>query len=427
MTTLFRPCSALIILFLVGVTPGTASGQSSFPVKPALNWSRPGNEITSPQFSKDGNLIVLVTRVHVPDGGEAESLPESYFKELEERQKREPRFADPVIELIDLKGETVCEVSYGWNPSISPDNKSLVYSRQKNPITGLRILAETQAGNDIQVFDCEKQQARLVAEPDSGYLDNPLFFPDGNSIVYTQNEAVNGASGGPVGLTRVDLVQNAKTNLLSKTTVPAAPCPPAGSCRQTRESSMCSELGNLTDSFPQLLFQFAPSGNQLIALLGTPVPSPGDIELAKDYDINLLSVLPEKKKILSIGRHDTANDEANSFQAASDGRLMVFSHFWRPFSLTTGKWQPDLGPRNTRRASIYSPDLKYYVTSEPTDAPDHFVLYQAASGKKLQTFPKMATTFEAVWSQDSKRLAIVGVPTNAGAVYREELGVYSLP
>jgi Tol biopolymer transport system component len=162
-------------------------------VKPALNWSRPGNEITSPQFSKDGNLIVLVTRVHVPDGGEAEGLPESYFKELEERQKREPRFADPVIELIDLKGETVCEVSYGWNPSISPDNKSLVYSRQKNPITGLRILAETQAGNDIQVFDCEKQQARLVAEPDSGYLDNPLFFPDGNSIVYTQNEAVNGA------------------------------------------------------------------------------------------------------------------------------------------------------------------------------------------------------------------------------------------
>lgn len=426
MRTLYRPCSALIILFLVGTTPGT-DGQSSFPVKRALNWSRPGNEITTPQFSMDGNFIVLVSRVHVADGGEAEGLPESYFKELEERQKREPRFADPVIELIDLKGKTVCETSYGWNPSISPDNKTLVFSRQKNPITGLRMLAETQAGNDIQVFDCEKQQARVVAEPDAGYLDNPFFFPDGNSIVYTENEAVNGASGGPVGLTRIDLLQHAKANLLSKTTVPAVPCPPAGSGRQTLESFKCSQVGNLTSSFPQLLLQFAPVGNQLVALLGTPVPSPGDMYLAKDYDINLLSVLPERKKILSIGKEELTNDEGDLFQAGSDKKVMVFSHYWRPLSLTTGKWLPDLGPRNTRRKSMYSPDLKYYVTSEPTDVPDHFVLYQAASGKKLQSFPKMVTALEAVWSRDSKRLAIVGVPANVGTVYREELGVYSLP
>jgi hypothetical protein len=416
-----------MLLVIAGTSPGRAYGQSSIAVKRDLNWSRPGNEITTPQFSMDGSLIVLVSRVHVPDGGEAEGLPESYFKGLEERQKREPRFADPTIELIDLKGKTVCEASYGWNPSISPDNKSLVYSRQKNPITGLRMLAETQAGNDIQIFDCEKRQARLVAEPDSGYLDNPFFFPDDNSIVYTENEAVNGASGGPVGLTRVDLRQNEKTSLLSKTTVPAVPCPPAGSDRPTQVSYMCSQVGNPTGSFPQLLLQFAPVGNQLVALLGTPVPSPGDMYVAKDYDISLLSVLPETKKILSIGKEEMTNDEEDSFQAASGERVMIFSHYWRPFSLTTGRWLPDLGPRNTRRTSRYSPDLKYYVTSEPTDAPDHFVLYQAASGKKLQSFPKMITALEAVWSRDSKRLAIVGVPANVGTVYREELEVFSLP
>jgi hypothetical protein len=122
-----------MFLVIAGASPGTAHGQSSIAVKRDLNWSRPGNEITTPQFSMDGNLIVLVTRVHVPDGGEAEGLPESYFKGLEERQKREPRFADPTIELIDLKGKTICEASYGWNPSISPDNKSLVYSRKKIP------------------------------------------------------------------------------------------------------------------------------------------------------------------------------------------------------------------------------------------------------------------------------------------------------
>jgi hypothetical protein len=70
--------------------------------------------------------------------------------------------------------------------------------------------------------------------------------------------------------------------------------------------------------------------------------------------------------------------------------------------------------------------LKYYVIPEPIDDPDHFVVYQAASGKKLHSLPKMATTLEAVWSRDSKRLAVVGVPSE-GAVYREELSVVSLP
>jgi hypothetical protein len=207
------------------------------------------------------------------------------------------------------------------------------------------VLAETQAGNDIQIFDCEKRQARLLAEPDAGYLNNPFFFPDGNSIVYTENEAVNGASGGPVGLARFDLRQNEKTNLLSKTAVLAVPCPPAGSDRPTQVSYMCSQVENPTGSFPQLLLQFAPVGNQLVALLGTPIPSPGDVYLAKDYDISLLSVLPEKKKILSIGKVEMANDEEDSFQPASDQRVMIFLHYWRPFSLTTGKWLPDLGPR----------------------------------------------------------------------------------
>jgi hypothetical protein len=190
---------------------------------------------------------------------------------------------------------------------------------------------------------------------------------------------------------------------------------------------MCSQEGNLTSSFFQLVLQFAPAGNELVVLLGTPIPSPGDTYLAEHYDINLVSALPEKKKILPIGREEMANNLGNSFQVASDGRILVFSHYWRPFSVTEGKWLPDLGPRNIRRASIYSTDLKYYVTVEPGDPPNHFVLYQTASGKKLHIFPKMITALDAVWSRDSKRLAIVGVPMNVGAGYREELAVYSLP
>jgi hypothetical protein len=415
------------MLFVIAATcPSRAQGQSSIAVKLDFKWSRLGNEITTPQFSMDGSLIVFVTRVHIPDGGEAEGLPESYFRGLEERKKREPRFADPTIQLIDRMGKTVCEASYGWNPSISPDNKSLVYSRQKNPITGLRMAAETQAGNDIQIFDCEKQQARLVAEPDAGYLDNPFFFPDINSIVYTENEAVNGASGGAVGLTRADLRHNEKIRLVIKTAVPAAPCPPTGSDGQTQVSSLCSQVGNPTASFSQLLLQFAPVGNELVALLGMPVPSPGDMYLAKNYDITLLSVLPETRRILSIGKEKMANDE-DSFQVVSDKRVMIFSGYWKLFSLTTGKWLTDPGPRNMQRSSMYSPDLKYYATAEPIDAPDHFVIRQVATGKKLQSLPKMITPLEAVWSSDSKRLAIVGVPASLEKGYLEELSVFSLP
>jgi WD40-like Beta Propeller Repeat len=420
---------ALLFLLVSGVSPWATNGQSSFPVKKELTWSLPGGEIRTPQFSFDGNFIVLVSRVHVADGGEAEGLPESYFSALQERQHKDPRFADPVIKLLDLHGKTVCEVSYGWNPSISPDNKSVAYSRQKKAITGLRELAETEAGNDIQLFDCEKKQARLVAEPDTGYLDDPFFFPDGNSIVYSENEAVNGASGGPVGIGRFDLQQNHKSTLLSKKTVPAIPCPPTASDKGTRDSFLCSQISNPTSSFPQLLFQVAPADNQLFVLLGIPIPSPGDSYTASTYDIRLISLVPETNEILAMGKMDIANPDEPTFQLVSDRRMMIFSQYWKLFSLSTGKWLTEIGPRNTRKRSVYSPDLKYYLTVEPSDDPDHLVLCQTIDGQKLATFPKTVNpdVLDAVWSRDSKRFAIVGVSNgSADSTYREELIVYSI-
>src|SRR6266436_10437673 len=116
-----------------------ASGQTST-VKKELDWSLRENEIETPQFSPDGNFIALVTRGHWPDGEEAESLPESFFTKLEQRKQKDPRFADPVISLIDLKGNQVCEVRYGTSPAISPDNSRILFSRQIKPITGLRPL-----------------------------------------------------------------------------------------------------------------------------------------------------------------------------------------------------------------------------------------------------------------------------------------------
>ena len=76
----------IAVLFL-SVAPATAQSQPNVSPKKELVWSLPNNEIASPEFSQDGSLIVLVTRVHWPDGDEAEGLPESVFEKLEQRKQ----------------------------------------------------------------------------------------------------------------------------------------------------------------------------------------------------------------------------------------------------------------------------------------------------------------------------------------------------
>jgi hypothetical protein len=417
-----------LLCLATAVYPGRVRCQAVFPVKRDLVWSQPGNEIDSVKFSSDGNFIVLVNRVNWPDGEDAESVPETFFKGLEEQKKEDPRFADPIVRLIDLSGKTFCAVSYGWNPDVSRDNKSLVYSRQKNPISGLRLLAETQAGNDIQLFDCEKKQGQTIAEPDSGYLDNPVFLDDGNSIIFTENEGVNGAYAGTVAFDRFDLKQNQKNVVLPKMSVPAVPCPRPGPGESAHDFIICSQASNRTASFYQLVLQQDSTSRSLVAVLAAPIPSLPDFWMASNYDVRLVSLVPKMKEILSFGKKGMGDLNSATFQLASDQNALIFSDHWRVFSLDQARFVPDIGPRNTRRRSVYSPDLKFYLSAEPAgDDPDHFVLYRAADGAKLVTFRKMARVNEAVWNHSSSRFALVGLrPRAPGSAYREELFVYSI-
>jgi len=420
------PRLGLALTLIVYAT--TAASQSRLPIKRVLTWSQPGTEIDSVSFSRDGKFIAIVSRAHEADGDEAEGLPESYFRTMEERNRKDPRFADPIIKMIDLKGKTVCEVSFGWNPSISPDDKELAYSRQVKPITGLRVLAETEAGNDIQLFDCQTKRSMLIAAPDTGYLDDPSFVADGGALVYTENKAVNGAYAGAISVEQFDLRLNRKTTLLSENPVPATPCPPRNTPQQTHDSIICSQASNRKTQFFSLIFHNDFSNDQVMVLLGTPLPSLPDFYMANQYDMNLVSLAPVLKVIFPFGKIALGRTNEISFQLASAQRVLVFSGYWKILSASTGIWLPGIGPKNTRQHSLYSPDLKYYLSFEPEEDFDHLVLYETKTGKALVIFPRGVYATGATWSSDSKHFAIAMAPKGAaGLSYHENLTVYAIP
>jgi hypothetical protein len=427
----FRRSLYLLFFIVIGlvVVARRTNGQSQPLVRRELVWSQPGDQIQTPGFSPDGKFLVLVTRAYWPDGADAEGLPASYFEKLSARAKANPRFADPVVKVIDLAGKVVCEAQYGWNPSLSMDDKHVVFSEQVKPITGFRELASPQAGNGIRMFDCETKKLTTIADPKTGYLDSPFFTSDGGSIVYTENEAVNGAFGGSVGIARFDLQQNREIALVNKEMVASVPCPPANTRQSGLEAFKCSQVKDLTSSFPQIVFHAAPDGSDVLALLGRPIPLAGDMYLAQNYDMNLVSVLPERRTILPLGKRSMESYDNTTFQAVSGGRVLIFAQYWKLFSLATREVLADVGPKNTKLKSIYSPDLKYYLCAEPDGEPNHFVLYRTADGKRVASLPKMALVYDGVWSPESNRFAIVGVPvTGASAInHREELVVYQAP
>ena len=418
--------------FALALCAPRAASQTGLAAKRDLVWSQAGTEIRTPAFSPDGQLVVFVTRPYWPDGHEAEDLPESFFKSLEAKAKADPRFADPVIQVVDLTGKTVCETRYGWHPQVSPDNRRVLYTEQVKPITGFRELAESFAGNGIRTFDCESKQTSRTADPEEGYLDTPFFSPDGRTILYTLNEAVNGAFGGAVGLARFDPQENRSAPLLKKKTVAAVPCPPAGSAQSDRLAFLCSQGPNLTRNFSRLVFQAGPAGSGAVALVRMPIPAPGDMYLAGQYELSLISLLPEEKVILHLGKQGLASGSDISFQAVQGERFLVHLDYWKLYLLATGEALADVGPKNTNPKSIYSPDLRFYLVAEgakPDDEPDHFVLYRTADGKRIERFRRMAQVYEAVWSPDGKRFAMIGVPLEGANPRRhvEELVIYSVP
>ncbi len=172
-----------------------------------INWSyyEEKYEILHPQISGDNTHLVFVRKLHSPDGHEAEMFSEDELKKYDERAKTNKRFEDPEIVLLNIKDKRIKKIDFGWNPSFSHDNEKIVYAHQAKPISGLRVLAATLAGNEIRQYDIGENRIQTLAQPDFGYFSGPVFNKDDKKVLFSIADAANGSYGSSIGVGEVDI------------------------------------------------------------------------------------------------------------------------------------------------------------------------------------------------------------------------------
>lgn len=178
-------------------------------------WTAPNTEISNPQFSSDASAITFTRKPHSLDGDEAECYEDGAAKDgpskSARKNKDDPRWEDPEVVCLslpdrqNLRAGTIERVDYGWNPIFSNDNQTIFYAHQVKPISGFRVLAATQKGNNICSFNRRTKAITILAKPVAGHLDKPVLSQNGQMLAYSICDAVNGAWPGTVGVGLIEL------------------------------------------------------------------------------------------------------------------------------------------------------------------------------------------------------------------------------
>lgn len=176
-----------------------------------FEWSKKSFVILNPEFSNSENEIVFSNQFYVPDGHNAEGR-EKYSDSLDNIIKNNPRFADPVVSVLNLKTKELIKVDFGWTPSFSPNDQLVVYAYQTYPISGKRVLAATLTGNCIKVYNRKNSTKEILVSPENTFLLNPVFS-DSTNVIYQIGDAVNGDFAGSIGLNNINTI-NKKTKVI---------------------------------------------------------------------------------------------------------------------------------------------------------------------------------------------------------------------
>ncbi len=373
---------ALLIGVALQLTPMSAQA-ASLEVKTLV--SDENAELYGQIFVPKTSKIAFVRKLHEPDFHEAESFSESELQKIHGQKDTNPRWSDPEVTLVDLDGQNRQTVDYGWSPEPSSTGDKIYYIHQKKPISGLRVLAKSQEGNELFVFDRISGEKKLVVAPTAGYIDNPISSPSGDQIAYTLCDATNGEWGGAVGVGVYDTTSGAAKTLLEP-----------------------AKHFNLFDLIGSVIWQTSlpASENKSDLVCVRQTPQTEGTFLSDRYVWELLNLtdgspktLYKRNASLDLGldkRPEVAID-SNGHLSVLDGKLTTI------VDPATGKTVSEkVSTRDTKTGGMKSPDgLFELLPSEGS-----LVIRDTKTGKKMST--KLAGKLQSIkWSPNSSCLAAV--------------------
>jgi hypothetical protein len=235
----------IVLKILILLTFTIQSHGQTMKVEKYFEWSSKNYVINNPSFAHSDTEFVFSKQFNIPDGGNAIGR-DKYVQGLLIKAKKDKRFADPVVSILNLRTKEVTAIDYGWTPSFSKDDNLILYAFQTEPITGYRVLAQTTNGNKIKTYNRAKKSYEVIATPNKTFLLDPKFF-DSSTVSYKVGAAVNGSYGGGAGLNVINL-STKKTDTILKTNQKFGNFPLVGAI-QKYNSNICYTLCEPQDSF----------------------------------------------------------------------------------------------------------------------------------------------------------------------------------
>jgi WD40 repeat protein len=245
-----------LLKILILLTLTAQSHGQTMKVEKYFEWYSKNYIINNPSFAHSDTEFVFSKQFNIPDGGNAIGR-DKYLQDLLIKAKKDKRFADPIVSIINLKTKKLTAIDYGWTPSFSNDDNLILYAFQTEPITGYRVLAQTTKGNKIKIYNRTKKLYEVVATPNKTFLLDPEFF-DPSSISYKLGAAVNGSYSAGIGLNIINLLTK-KTDTILRPNQKFGNFPLVGAI-QKYNNDICFTLCEPQDSFTYRHLLLRPKG-----------------------------------------------------------------------------------------------------------------------------------------------------------------------